>query len=671
MQVDIVGRIRNLQLPVTQPLIPLFECLVNSIEAIEDASVTDGRIDVYLAREARQVALAGNEETALAAIRDITIVDNGAGFHDGNVRAFFMSDSTRKVNRGNKGIGRFTWLKVFREAAIDSTYSSDDELWMRRTFKFVVTTDGVEGEVVDEPELKEHRTSVKLTGLRAEYEKHFPKSLETIAHKVIDHLLIQLVGGRCPQITLHDTDGQSCNLNHIFAEEAKERAQDVTFQLKGHDFKVTVLRYQSSAVKSHTISYCANQREVLEWKASKAIPDLQGRLTDDLGEQFVFRTYVASPYLDARVSSERTAFMFMHEADLNFPEELTREELDTEVVKALKQVAEPYTTQLREEKRQVIEEFIQHDAPQYRFQLQDRYRERLERIPTNISRDQLDVELYKAQKDIEIEHRQRAAEIKKVPLDTAAVSPEYSALYKQYLDEENELGKAALAKYVVHRRTILEMLDTALKVQDSGSYTREDFVHNLIYPMQADSEDVEFSRQNLWVVDERLAYHSYLASDLPMRSLKAVNATGGDEPDLAIFNTARAFSETKSPYQSVVIVEFKRPERNEYPAKDENPVEQVLRYVRKIKEGTAKDKDGKTINVGAIPFYAYILCSLTPRIKAIADNHDFVKTPDNEGYFRYHQSAGCYIEIVSYDKVLNDAKKRNRAFFERLQIPMN
>jgi hypothetical protein len=670
MQVDIVGRIRNLQLPVTQPLIPLFECLVNSIEAIEDAGITDGRIDVYLEREARQVTLTGNEETTLAAIRDVTIIDNGAGFHDGNVRAFFLSDSTRKATRGNKGIGRFTWLKVFREAAIDSTYVHGDDDWLRRTFQFVVTTEGVEGEEVVDAAIKKRKTSVTLAGLRPEYEKHFPKSLETIAHKVIDHLLIHLVGGRCPQITVHDADGQSCSLNDIFAEEAKERAQEVMFKLKGHDFKVTVLRYQSSAAKNHTISYCANQREVVAWKASKAIPDLQGRLTDEKGEQFVFRTYVAGPYLDAKVSSERTAFMFMQESDLNFPEEMTREELDEQVAQALQHVAEPYTTQLREATRQLIENFIQQDAPQYRFQLQERYRERLERIPVNISRDQLDVELYKVQKDIELEHRQRATEIQKVPFDTAPTSPEYTALYKQYLDEENELGKAALAKYVVHRRTILEMLDTALKVQDSGAYAREDLVHSLIYPMQADSEDVEFSRQNLWVVDERLAYHSYLASDLPMRSLKAVNATGGDEPDLAIFNTARAFSETKSPYQSVVVVEFKRPERNEYPAKDENPVEQVLRYVRKIKEGMAKDKDGKTINVGSIPFYAYILCSLTPRIKSIADNHDFVKTPDNEGYFRYHQSAGCYIEIVSYDKVLNDAKKRNRAFFERLQIPM-
>lgn len=102
-------------------------------------------------------------------------------------------------------------------------------------------------------------------------------------------------------------------------------------------------------------------------------------------------------------------------------------------------------------------------------------------------------------------------------------------------------------------------------------------------------------------------------------------------------------------------------------------MEQVLRYVRKIKEGSAKDRDGKTINVGSIPFYAYILCSLTPSIKAVAMDmdHDFVKTPDNEGYFKYHQAQGRYIGIVSYDKVLNDAKKRNRAFFERLQIPIS
>lgn len=670
MQVDIVGRIRNLQLPVTQPLIPLFECLVNSVESIEDGDVRNGRIDVYLERETSQVAVVGTEETVLAPIHEVTIVDNGAGFNDINVRAFFLSDSTQKANRGNKGIGRFTWLKVFSKATIDSTFL-DGDVWMHRSFSFVPTTEGVERDEVNEAHMKELRTSVKLSGLRFEYEKHFPKSLETIAHKVIDHLLIHFVGGACPQITVHDSDGQSLNLNHIFTEEAKERAQEVRFEVRGHEFKVIVLRYQSSAAKHHTISYCANQREVLEWKAGRALPDLTGRLADGDGQQFVFRTYVSGTYLDAKVSPERTAFMFLQNEDLDFPGELTREELDVEVINVLKKVAEPYTTQLREDKWKSIEKFIQQDAPQYRFQLQPRYRERLERIPPNLTKDQLDIELYKAQKDIELEHRQRASSIRSLPLDSTFGSSEYKALYEEYLDEENELGKAALAKYVVHRRTILEMLENALKVQESGTYAREDLVHSLIYPMRTDSDEVEFARQNLWVVDERLAYHTYLASDLPMTRLKAVNASGGDEPDLVAFNSPRAFSETKSPFQSVVIVEFKRPERNEYSAKEESPVEQVLRYVRKIKDGQAKDKDGRTINVGPIPFYAYILCGLTPRIRAIADNHDFVRTPDNEGYFKYHQSLGCYIEIVSYDKVLNDAKKRNRAFFERLQIPIN
>lgn len=45
-------------------------------------------------------------------------------------------------------------------------------------------------------------------------------------------------------------------------------------------------------------------------------------------------------------------------------------------------------------------------------------------------------------------------------------------------------------------------------------------------------------------------------------------------------------------------------------------------------------------------------------------------TPDGAGYFKFHTQLNCYIEILSYDKMLDDAKKRNRAFFEKLQIPM-
>lgn len=669
MQVDIVGRVNNLQLPVTQPYIPLFECLVNSIESIEDAGNTDGRIDVHIDRDLRQGIVPGSEETVHAPIRDITILDNGVGFDDVNSRAFFMSDSTRKASRGNKGIGRFTWLKVFEKAHIESTYP-EAETWLTRNFDFVKTTDGVEKDEVNDAKSQGRRTSVKLIGLRSEYQKHFPKSLETIGHKIIDHLLIHFVSGSCPQIWLHDNVGLALNLNQVFSDEAKERAVEVAFTIREQTFKAIILRYQSSSVKTHTVSYCANQREVLEWKAGSAVPDMKAKLTDESGQQFVFRTYISGKYLDSRVNSERTNFLFIQEEDLDFPDEMTRVELDNSVVATLKSIADPYMTALKEEKRQGIESFVAHKAPQFRFILNDRYQDHLEKISPNLSEDQLDIELYKAQRDIEIEHRQQATKINSPPPESATGVEEYKVLYEQYLEQENELGKAALAKYVIHRRTILELLDKALKIQDDGAYAREDLVHSLIYPMRATSEDVEFSKQNLWVVDERLAYHWYLASDRTLSSLKVVNAKGGDEPDIVVFNTPRAFTESTSPYQSVVLVEFKRPERNEYPTKEEDPVEQILRYVRKIKAGEAKDKDGKTFTVSTIPFYAYILCSLTPRMRSIAENRDFTRMPDNEGYFLYHQNAGCYIEIMSYDKVLNDAKKRNRAFFERLQLPI-
>ena len=136
MQVDIVGRVNNLQLPRTQPYIPLYECLVNSIEAM--ASLPSGskhRIDVNVEHDVRQQSFKGIDDAA-SSIQNIKITDTGVGFNETNFQAFFLSDSTNKVSNGNKGIGRFTWLKVFEKASIISTYLDDRE-WVQRSFDFL------------------------------------------------------------------------------------------------------------------------------------------------------------------------------------------------------------------------------------------------------------------------------------------------------------------------------------------------------------------------------------------------------------------------------------------------------------------------------------------------------------------------------------------------------
>ena len=46
----------------------------------------------------------------------------------------------------------------------------------------------------------------------------------------------------------------------------------------------------------------------------------------------------------------------------------------------------------------------------------------------------------------------------------------------------------------------------------------------------------------------------------------------------------------------------------------------------------------------------------------------FHPTVDNEGYFLTLPSGEGYVEIISYDKLLQDAKRRNRVLFEKLGL---
>lgn len=57
--IDLVGRVKNFDLPKNQPLIPLYEAVVNSIYAIQERQQKeefDGRIEVEIIREPQEVA---------------------------------------------------------------------------------------------------------------------------------------------------------------------------------------------------------------------------------------------------------------------------------------------------------------------------------------------------------------------------------------------------------------------------------------------------------------------------------------------------------------------------------------------------------------------------------------------------------------------------------------
>jgi hypothetical protein len=44
------------------------------------------------------------------------------------------------------------------------------------------------------------------------------------------------------------------------------------------------------------------------------------------------------------------------------------------------------------------------------------------------------------------------------------------------------------------------------------------------------------------------------------------------------------------------------------------------------------------------------------------------ESPDRAGYFGYNQNYSAYVEVISFNKLVSDAEKRNRVFFEKLNV---
>lgn len=175
---------------------------------------------------------------------------------------------------------------------------------------------------------------------------------------------------------------------------------------------------------------------------------------------------------------------------------------------------------------------------------------------------------------------------------------------------------------------------------------------------------------NLWIIDDRLAYHTFLASDKLMKSLPVLDTSVEKRMDIAVFDQAFSFSDNQDFLNSISIIEFKKPNRNDLKDDDKNPINQVLGYVKNIKEGKAKRPNGRPfVNVSNTAFYCYVIADLTDSMREDAVNAGLILTPDGDGYFGYNQTRGAYIEVISYDKLVRDAKQRNQILFDKLFNP--
>ena len=152
-----------------------------------------------------------------------------------------------------------------------------------------------------------------------------------------------------------------------------------------------------------------------------------------------------------------------------------------------------------------------------------------------------------------------------------------------------------------------------------------------------------------------------------------MSSNDNNRSDLLIYNEAFAFSDSKkAPHNSFTIVELKKPQRDDYKDYNDskNPIEQSEKYIELLLDGKVKGRNGRIVEVDRrTPFYVYIICDIRPSLLKILERREFEQTPDGLGWFKVKSKFySAYFEVMPFEKVLDDARKRNRILFEKLKI---
>ena len=646
---------------------PVVEMIINAIQAIDEASRTDGQVSIR-AQRSSQAELDGS----LADVSSFEIEDNGIGFTDAHRNSFDTLYTDLKIEEGGKGFGRFIGLKYFEDLHVKSVYR-DGSGFNIRNFSMGKDKDIIVHEKVAVSEKQESGTVVTLRVLKKG--PSFDKKLPTIARNLVERLLPYFItqGYVCPEIVLSEQDGShAIRLNEFVSNELSAVIREIgveqkTFTLNASDteeeFLVRVFKLYAPRNQRSRISLVAHKREVSGSPIHKYIPEFEDEFyeKDSRGEidherNYIIKPYVFGPYLDRNVSLERGGFEFHMESDLILG--IAQAEIERNAAVIAKQAVGADITLRQEKKKERVQSYVDEEAPWHKAMLE---KIDLSGMPYHPTNEEIETRLQKEKFTQEIEIKRDVA---KLLAESNFENVKESVL--EIVSRISGTSKNDLIHYIALRKKILDIFEKSLEVDESGTYSSEGVVHDIIFPRKGNTEITSFDDHNLWIVDERLNFTTYVSSDVPL------DGKNTERPDLFIYNKRVLFRGDNEASNPITIFEFKKPQRDDFVnlSSQEDPVQQIVRYVNNIRDGKYKTPGGRKMLVAEnTPFYGYVVCDLTPKVEAWLEREkDFKPMPDRLGWFQWMGNINLYIEVISWDKVLKDAKMRNQIFFQKLGI---
>lgn len=598
-------------------------------------------------------------------ITGFTVEDNGIGLGKDNWKSFRTADTSAKLKRGGKGVGRLSWLKVFESVAVISRFDEGGKGYLRR---FTFSLKSANGPITDH-ELRELSeagkpgTKVTLAPFEGDYQAVCPRTQDGIASRLVGHFLKNFASYEVPAIDLVDR-GRVIHLLDYFSDNVVEEtpakltvsiaesAEPVELEVY-HVLLRKGLRFHET--QKHFLFYVGDGRVVKEERIDNQLG--LGLVGPDADAIYV--GIVASPFLNLHVNQERTSFTLT-------PDSLKA--VQGAAIASAKTYLSDYIEIVR--KRQAATALrVINENPQFLSVTSDVSDFVENNLTLNVhSEEEIYIELSRAKLR---QRRRTTGEIRSLSTETGENLDERIQRVAKALNADK---KGSLAEYVVKRKEILNLLGNAISYSDpeTRKYLREEVVHDLIIPIRTGSDDLSYEDHNLWILDDRLAFYSYFKSDRPFKTFLS-DSDDRKEPDVGVvFDRSLAFNR-EGRDEPIVIIEFKRPGRTEYDY-NSSPVVQVLNYVDVFRNGgSLTDKSGKHIK--PIPkstrFICFVVADFCEKLEAVVRvSPAHHKSADGEGYFGYSPDHNAFVEVLPYHKLLHDARIRNEAFFERLGLKL-
>lgn len=656
---------------------PLFEAIENAFNAIEESHRNDGLVRVIIRRESTQSLIDDDKKSYTPSpVTGFDVIDNGIGFRDKNWAAFNEVYTEHKKATNGKGVGRLSYLLAFERASVESRWRENGE---GRCRTFVIERhSGTSGGEKISCKVDDESTIVKLDGLCSHLRRQCPKHMDAIARHIVQHFFSRFSSSKGILCVLEDEwDGTNRDLRKFCHDEFLLEQTEDSLSVGSHAIQVKHTRCRTGAVNQHQVMFLVDGRVVTTKELPPRFTATKKSLTKG-AEKFFYVAFISGDVIKA-TEDRLTLTLPEDESDVSRslladdPDALpTKQEVVNAVGKVAKQFLESVLRPLEDEHRKRIEDFCRRSFA-FRPLLTQRIDTLLE-IPIGLADDEFEQAVRQVYHQWKSALRSEFNQMAKTVRENVKAWEEHRDRYREVLQSVGEMAMHELAECVSDRRAVIDFLDDRLKQSDTGKFQDEDAIHDIFFLRYQTSDDLPWDYSNLWLIDERLAYQRFIASD-KRRDKHGIQETDSEKrPDIAayydeLFDSTFAFAEGSRPFTSVSLIEFKRPERKEYSDVD-NPIAQIFRYIEEIREAKALTNDRHPFRVDKdrTPFHVHIICHIVDELLPYLRPHNHFKTPDGEGIVFYATHYNALIQITTFEKLIADAKKRNEVFFSKLGI---